>query len=107
LLLLCLGLGSIVAMPLAGAFAARVGCRRVLIAAAAVTCLVFPLLGTLASVRCSPRRLSRSALASARSTAHQRPGDHRRAGQWAGDDVGLSTRSTAWADSPAPARSAS
>ncbi len=50
LLLLCLGLGSIVAMPLAGALAARVGCRRVLLAAAAVVCLVFPLLATVSSL---------------------------------------------------------
>ena len=33
LALLCLGLGSIVAMPLAGALAARLGCRRVLLVA--------------------------------------------------------------------------
>jgi predicted MFS family arabinose efflux permease len=49
LTLLCLGLGSIVAMPLAGALAARVGCRRVLLAAAVVVCLVFPLLATVSS----------------------------------------------------------
>jgi predicted MFS family arabinose efflux permease len=49
LLLLCLGLGSIVAMPLAGALAARMGCRRVLVVAGAVTCLVFPLLATIGS----------------------------------------------------------
>ena len=30
LLLLCLGLGSMVTMPLAGALAARLGCRRVI-----------------------------------------------------------------------------
>jgi predicted MFS family arabinose efflux permease len=50
LLLVCLGAGSIVAMPLAGALAARIGCRRVLVAAAAVACLVFPLLATTSSV---------------------------------------------------------
>jgi predicted MFS family arabinose efflux permease len=50
LLLVCLGAGSIVAMPLAGALAARIGCRRVLIAAAAIACLVFPLLATTSSV---------------------------------------------------------
>jgi len=50
LTLLCLGLGSIVAMPLAGALAARVGCRRVLIAAGVVVCLAFPLLATVGSV---------------------------------------------------------
>jgi predicted MFS family arabinose efflux permease len=50
LALLCLGLGSIVAMPLAGGLAARVGCRRVLLAAAATSVVVFPLLATLSSV---------------------------------------------------------
>jgi MFS family permease len=50
LLLVCLGLGSIVAMPLAGALAAWVGCRRVLVATAALTCVVFPLLATTSSV---------------------------------------------------------
>jgi len=50
LLLVCLGAGSIVAMPAAGALAARVGCRRVLVAAAALACLVFPLLATTSSV---------------------------------------------------------
>jgi fucose permease len=44
LLLLCLGAGSILAMPTAGALAARVGCRRVLVSASLVTCLMFPLL---------------------------------------------------------------
>jgi predicted MFS family arabinose efflux permease len=46
LLLLCLGAGSIAAMPLAGALAARVGCRRVLIPAALLLCLLLPLLAT-------------------------------------------------------------
>jgi predicted MFS family arabinose efflux permease len=50
LLLVCLGVGSIVAMPLAGAAAARVGCRRVLIVAATIACLVFPVLATTGSV---------------------------------------------------------
>ncbi len=50
LALLCLGLGSIIAMPLAGALAARIGCRRVLVAAAAVACLAFPLLATVSSL---------------------------------------------------------
>jgi predicted MFS family arabinose efflux permease len=43
LLLLCVGAGSIVAMPLAGALAARLGCRRVLVAAAITHACVFPL----------------------------------------------------------------
>src|SRR5271155_4053388 len=38
LLLLCLGVGSIVTMPLAGALAARFGCRRGGIAAGAGGC---------------------------------------------------------------------
>lgn len=49
LALLSLGLGSIIAMPLAGALAATVGCRRVLIAAGALAAVVFPLLATLSS----------------------------------------------------------
>ena len=47
LLLLCLGLGSIAAMPIAGALAARVGFRAVLAAASAAMLLVFPLLASL------------------------------------------------------------
>jgi predicted MFS family arabinose efflux permease len=47
LLLLCLGAGSIVTMPLAGALAARFGCRRVLAAATALVCATLPLLATL------------------------------------------------------------
>jgi predicted MFS family arabinose efflux permease len=50
LALVSMGVGSIVAMPLAGALAARVGCRRVLIAAAAIACLAFPVLATTGSV---------------------------------------------------------
>ena len=44
LMLLCLGVGSIVAMPVAGALAARFGCRIVLVTAGAAICLMFPLL---------------------------------------------------------------
>jgi fucose permease len=50
LLLLCLGAGSILAMPTAGALAARLGCRLVLVAASLVTCLMFPLLAANISV---------------------------------------------------------
>ena len=39
LLLLCLGVGSIIAMPLAGALAARFGCRSVLIVSSVLICL--------------------------------------------------------------------
>jgi predicted MFS family arabinose efflux permease len=44
LLLLCLGVGSILTMPLAGALAARFGCRRVIAASAVLCCLSLPLL---------------------------------------------------------------
>ncbi len=49
LLLLCLGVGSIIAMPLAGAIASRLGCRLVIIVASAVICASLPLLATAAS----------------------------------------------------------
>ena len=49
LLLLCLGVGSLVTMSLAGALAARFGCRRVVIASAVPLCLVLPLLATVSS----------------------------------------------------------
>jgi len=49
LLLLCVGLGSILAMPLAGALAARLGHRWVLTVAAGVMLLVFPLLAVVSS----------------------------------------------------------
>jgi fucose permease len=44
LLLLCLGIGSILAMPVAGAWAARYGCRRVILMAMGLVCLALPLL---------------------------------------------------------------
>jgi predicted MFS family arabinose efflux permease len=50
LLLLCLGIGSIMAMPLAGAFAARMGCRLVSIVSALVICLAVPLLAVVSSL---------------------------------------------------------
>jgi MFS family permease len=50
LLLLCLGIGSIVAMPLAGAFAARVGCRRVIVVSTLTVCLALPLLALVSSL---------------------------------------------------------
>src|ERR1700704_6581909 len=49
LLLLCLGVGSLVTMSLAGALAARFGCRRVIIASTVPLCLVLPLLATVSS----------------------------------------------------------
>lgn len=44
LVLLCLGAGSLIAMPLAGAFTARLGCRKVLIAAVLLICPILPAL---------------------------------------------------------------
>ena len=49
-LLLCLGAGSIAAMPAAGALAARFGCRRVIWVAGLVMCAALPLLATAGSV---------------------------------------------------------
>lgn len=49
LMLLCLGAGSILIMPLAGIWAGRVGCRRILTAGALVMCVTLPLLATLSS----------------------------------------------------------
>jgi predicted MFS family arabinose efflux permease len=46
LLLLCLGAGSIVAMPLAGALAARFGCRLVIALSTGLICLTLPFLAT-------------------------------------------------------------
>lgn len=41
MLLLCIGIGSLLTMPLSGAAAARLGCRRVLAAAsAAYACIL-------------------------------------------------------------------
>lgn len=50
LLLLCLGVGSIIAMPLAGILAGRFGCRIVLVVSSIVICLCLPLLATLSSL---------------------------------------------------------
>lgn len=44
LLLLCLGLGSILGMPLSGVLAARFGCRAVILAAALVSCSALPMM---------------------------------------------------------------
>lgn len=44
LLLLSFGIGSIIAMPLAGAFAGKYGCRRVLIVSSLLVCLALPAL---------------------------------------------------------------
>lgn len=50
LLLLCLGVGSILAMPMAGALASRFGCRRVLSGGTLLICLALPLLATVSSI---------------------------------------------------------
>ncbi|MBC3349825.1 MFS transporter [Pseudomonas sp. SWRI196] len=50
LLLLCLGVGSILAMPIAGALAARFGCRRVLSGGTVLICLALPALATMTSL---------------------------------------------------------
>ncbi|RBH55263.1 MULTISPECIES: MFS transporter [Pseudomonas] len=50
LLLLCLGVGSIIAMPVAGALASRFGCRRVLSVGTLLICLALPLLATVSSI---------------------------------------------------------
>ena len=50
LLLLCLGVGSIIAMPAAGALASRFGCRRVLSAGTILLCVALPMLATVSSI---------------------------------------------------------
>ncbi|CAI8865426.1 MFS transporter [Pseudomonas chlororaphis] len=50
LLLLCLGVGSILAMPIAGVLAGRFGCRRVMAAGSLLICLALPLLATVSTV---------------------------------------------------------
>jgi predicted MFS family arabinose efflux permease len=44
LLLLCLGVGSITAMPITGVLASRFGCRSVILLSGILTCLILPLL---------------------------------------------------------------
>ncbi|WP_065259407.1 MFS transporter [Pseudomonas bananamidigenes] len=50
LLLLCLGVGSILAMPLAGVLATRFGCRRVATGGTLLICAALPLLATVSSI---------------------------------------------------------
>ncbi|MCC5466169.1 MFS transporter [Pelosinus baikalensis] len=50
LLLLCLGAGSIITMPIAGALAARFGCRLMIGAATVLICASLPFLAMVASV---------------------------------------------------------
>ncbi len=49
LLLLCLGVGSIVTMPLAGALTAQFGCRRVIWAAGSLVAVTLPFLAALSN----------------------------------------------------------
>lgn len=46
-LLLCLGIGSLIAMPLTGSLVARLGCRRVMLCSTLLILLMLPLLATL------------------------------------------------------------
>ena len=46
LLLLCLGVGSILAMPMAGILATRFGCRKVATGGTLLICAALPLLAT-------------------------------------------------------------
>ena len=50
MLLLCLGVGSLIAMPLAGALTAKLGCRVVISTASLIVCLALPFLATLSSL---------------------------------------------------------
>jgi len=50
LVLLAAGIGAIVTMPIAGALAERLGCRRVIAGAAVLTALCLPLLAAVASL---------------------------------------------------------
>ena len=44
LVLLCLGMGSLLAMPLAGRLTSRLGCRLVIVSSGAIACLLLPFL---------------------------------------------------------------
>lgn len=50
LLLLAFGIGSIIAMPLAGALAHKYGCRRAIIGASLLICVALPVLATTSNV---------------------------------------------------------
>lgn len=50
LLLLCLGMGSIIAMPVSGALAGRVGCRWIIAISTLAVCCVLPVLASSSSV---------------------------------------------------------
>jgi len=48
-LLLCLGVGSMTAMPLTGILAARFGCRLVILLSGVMTCFILPMLAVVPS----------------------------------------------------------
>jgi len=50
LLLLCLGLGSLIAMPITGVLANRFGCRKIIVVSAIAVAIVLPLLAVVDSV---------------------------------------------------------
>ncbi|MGL4428504.1 MAG: MFS transporter [Silvania sp.] len=50
-LLLCLGMGALIAMPLTGMLTSRYGCRRVILVAMAIVMLTTPLLATIPDPR--------------------------------------------------------
>ncbi|QAX81957.1 MFS transporter [Candidatus Pseudomonas adelgestsugas] len=50
LLLLCIGIGSIIAMPAASVLTSRYGCRRVLTIGTIMICLALPMLATVSSI---------------------------------------------------------
>ncbi len=50
MLLLCLGAGSVIAMPLAGALAAKLGCRIVITVSALIVAVALPLLASLSTL---------------------------------------------------------
>lgn len=50
LVLLCLGIGSLLAMPASGMLSTRYGCRRVLTVCGVLTCLILPALALASSV---------------------------------------------------------
>ena len=90
LLLLCLGVGSIVTMSLAGALAARFGCRRVVIASAVPLCLSPAPVGDRLQPGAARRRAARLRCQSRLDRRdHEHPGDHRRTGERTVDDVGI------------------
>ncbi|AVE43405.1 MFS transporter [Providencia stuartii] len=50
LLLLCFGVGALVAMPLTGAIAAKFGCRKLMVASTIAFCLLLPLLPAISHI---------------------------------------------------------